>query len=370
LAGNAMKSGTVGSWIRWGIFGAIAVWTIILCVLSKDVLRVEINNNNEKSIELENKLSDTKRLVKLLQEEKEKLQKLCDEQGYLLKNQGKGKFDSKIQRAKDEILVVADGSSKDKGELYSLEHEIAKRSLDNNIKEIYFYINKFIEEHNSTELSAFGKRAIDQLLALLAESTNFSESIDSAGLWHKRSLDSLTKRIQNRILRLQNPADCKAQKLLVCDLNKGCGFGCQLHHVAYCFVVAAAANRTLVLENDGTSWRYSSKGWESVFLPVGKCKSYNSGITGAASWNGINQEERVVRLPIVDGLTNRPPQLPLSFPKQFANEILKHHTNPPAYFISQFIWYLMRNNENMEKAITEAKEKVPFGNGQLKKDFL
>uniref|UniRef100_A0AC35FRP5 Alpha-(1,6)-fucosyltransferase N- and catalytic domain-containing protein n=1 Tax=Panagrolaimus sp. PS1159 TaxID=55785 RepID=A0AC35FRP5_9BILA len=331
-----MKSGTVGSWIRWGIFGAIAVWTIILCVLSKDVLRVEINNNNEKSIELEKELSDTKRLVKLLQGEKEKLQKLSDEQGYLLKNQGKGKFDSKIQRAKDEILVVADGSSKDEGELYSLEHEIAKRSLDNNIKEIYFYINKFIEEHNSTELSSFGKRAIDQLLALLAESTNFSESIDSAGLWHKRSLDSLTKRIQNRILRLQNPADCKTQKLLVCDLNKGCGFGCQLHHVAY----------------------------------FGKCKSYNSGITGAASWNGINQEERVVRLPIVDGLTNRPPQLPLSFPKQFANEILKHHTNPPAYFISQFIWYLMRNNENMEKAITEAKEKVPFGNGKLKQKFI
>uniref|UniRef100_A0A914YLT6 GT23 domain-containing protein n=1 Tax=Panagrolaimus superbus TaxID=310955 RepID=A0A914YLT6_9BILA len=241
---------------------------------------------------------------------------------------------------------------------------IAKRSIDNNIKEIYFYIYKFIEEHNSTEFSSFGKRAIDQLLALLAESTNFSESIDNAGKWHKSSLDSLTKRIQNRINELQNPSDCTSQRLLICDLNKGCGFGCQLHHVAYCFVVAAAANRSLMLENDGTSWRYSSKGWESVFLPVGKCKFSNSGSLSPASWNGINQEDRVVRLPIVDGLTNRPPQLPLSFPKQIADEILKHHTNPPAYFISQFIWYLMRNNENMEKAITEAKEKVPFGNGK------
>jgi glycoprotein 6-alpha-L-fucosyltransferase len=202
-------------------------------------------------------------------------------------------------------------------------------------------------------------------LALLAESTNFSENVDAAGKWHKSSLDKLTSKIQNRIHELQNPADCTSQRLLLCDLNKGCGFGCQLHHVAYCFVVAAATNRTLVLENDGTSWRYSSKGWESVFLSIGKCRTSNSRITSSALWNGIAQEERAVRLPIVDGLSHRPPQLPLSFPKQIADEILKHHTNPPAYFISQFIWYLMRNNEHMDKAIKEAEEKVPFGNGKF-----
>jgi hypothetical protein len=81
-----MKAGAVGAWIRWAIFGAIAIWTIVLFVLSKD--SIEINDGNQKILQLENELVDTKRLVALLQSEKEKLQKLSDEQGYLLLKKG------------------------------------------------------------------------------------------------------------------------------------------------------------------------------------------------------------------------------------------------------------------------------------------
>ena len=49
-------------------------------------------------------------------------------------------------------------------------------------------------------------------------------------------------------------------------MGKGCGFGCQFHHLVYCFMVAYGLQRTLVIESRG--WRYSSGGWESVFLAV------------------------------------------------------------------------------------------------------
>lgn len=52
---------------------------------------------------------------------------------------------------------------------------------------------------------------------------------------------------------LQNPHSCADARKVVCNLNKGCGYGCQLHHVAYCMIVAYGTNRTLVLESHG--WR-------------------------------------------------------------------------------------------------------------------
>lgn len=45
-------------------------------------------------------------------------------------------------------------------------------------------------------------------------------------------------------------------RILVCDLDKQCGFGCQLHHAAYCFIVAFAENRTMVFEKDAKIWRF------------------------------------------------------------------------------------------------------------------
>lgn len=28
--------------------------------------------------------------------------------------------------------------------------------------------------------------------------------------------------------------DCSSERILICDLNKACGFGCQMHHLANC----------------------------------------------------------------------------------------------------------------------------------------
>ncbi|KAL6486688.1 hypothetical protein MHYP_G00060800 [Metynnis hypsauchen] len=63
-----------------------------------------------------------------------------------------------------------------------------------------------------------------------------------------------------------NPPDCSKAQKLVCNINKGCGYGCQLHHVVYCFMIAYGTQRTLILESH--NWRYANNGWETVFRPV------------------------------------------------------------------------------------------------------
>lgn len=63
--------------------------------------------------------------------------------------------------------------------------------------------------------------------------------------------DRVTKAATDAILRLQFPADCATARLLTCQLNKVCGFGCQIHHVAHCLANAVALNRTMVLNVSG-----------------------------------------------------------------------------------------------------------------------
>lgn len=47
---------------------------------------------------------------------------------------------------------------------------------------------------------------------------------------------------------LQHPPDCAPARKLVCALDKGCGFGCQMHHVVHCLRHAVALNKTMVLK--------------------------------------------------------------------------------------------------------------------------
>ena len=86
----------------------------------------------------------------------------------------------------------------------------------------------------------------------------------------RTELRDLSILMQKRINYLQNPANCTSAKKLACSFHRNrCGFGCLMHQVAFCFILAYATERTLVIDSGG--WRYSSEGWEGAFLPVSKC---------------------------------------------------------------------------------------------------
>ncbi|XP_009696980.1 PREDICTED: alpha-(1,6)-fucosyltransferase-like [Cariama cristata] len=106
---------------------------------------------------------------------------------------------------------------------------------------------------------------------------------DGAGDWREKEAKDLTDLVQRRITYLQNPKDCSKAKKLVCNINKGCGYGCQLHHVVYCFMIAYGTQRTLILESQ--NWRYATGGWETVFRPVSETCTDRSGTT-TGHWSG------------------------------------------------------------------------------------
>lgn len=98
---------------------------------------------------------------------------------------------------------------------------------------------------------------------------NLSTS-DILGEWRRAEAQSLSMKIQQEFHLLQNPSDCEERKKVVCDLNKSCGYGCQMHHLMYCFITSYFLNRTLLLDSSG--WRYNPNGYGEYFKPLSeKC---------------------------------------------------------------------------------------------------
>ncbi|KAL3984685.1 Variant SH3 domain family protein [Acanthocheilonema viteae] len=268
--------------------------------------------------------------------------------------------EERVNREKNETSLFPSSNG------FSLKHEIVRRELHNSIWELYYYLDSQLSSIHSNN-SAFINHTRNQLLSLLGQAAAF-KNVDSES-WRTNALANISARFQNYFDKMQNPDDCKAAKILTCDLNKPCGFACQLHHVTYCFIVAYGSNRTLVLKDDGHKWNYAANGWTTAFLPVTKC-SFSEIFKPneyAADW-GISKhywDKRIVKLSIIDSLLHPIPYLPLAIPRSYSDELLKLHSSAPAFFISQFIRYLMRPSAVFAKEIDRAVKKVPFNKGPI-----
>lgn len=64
--------------------------------------------------------------------------------------------------------------------------------------------------------------------------------------WRENESKELSDLVQRRFTYLQNPKDCNKAKKLICNLNKGCGFGCQ---VILCYFSSLYSECPLNLEN-------------------------------------------------------------------------------------------------------------------------
>ena len=107
----------------------------------------------------------------------------------------------------------------------------------------------------------------------------------------RTELRDLSILMQKRINYLQNPANCTSAKKLACSFHRNrCGFGCLMHQVAFCFVLAYATERTLVIDSGG--WRYSSEGWEGAFLPVSNCTIASNSVKGEYNQERMSTAKR------------------------------------------------------------------------------
>ncbi len=118
----------------------------------------------------------------------------------------------------------------------------------------------------------------------MVELYNLSIS-NNYGEWRRNEASSLAERVQQRFMELQNPSDCASKKKIICDLGKACGYGCQIHHVMYCFITAFYTNRTMILLSEG--WRYNTKGFGAYFKPVSETCQHFEDDGNAVEWNGL-----------------------------------------------------------------------------------
>lgn len=245
----------------------------------------------------------------------------------------------------------------------SFEYEELKRRVRNNIQEMWYYVNaelNRIKKHAhelpfESELQEAIKNVWEHKKSLLIDVDRLTKA-DGHDEWREKESKELSDLVQRRFTYLQNPKDCSKAKKLICSLNKGCGFGCQIHHVVYCFLVAFGTERTMILKSKG--WRYHKEGWDSIFKPLSETCLSTSG-DSYANWPG-DENVQVISLPIVDNVHPKPQYQPPGIPADLAPRLEKLHGHPLVWWVGQVLKFLMRPQDDISKVLEEAKEKLRF----------
>ncbi|CAG9765491.1 unnamed protein product [Ceutorhynchus assimilis] len=239
----------------------------------------------------------------------------------------------------------------------NLEYELLRRRIYSNTKEFWNFIKSSLKSTNEKTID------FEQIMTLggehyrsLINDINQLSLVDGYEDWRHKESQELSDLVQKRFEFLQNPQDCSNARKLVCSLNKGCGYGCQLHHTVYCFMVAYGTQRTLILKSKG--WRYHKSGWEEIFLPLSDTCTSPTG-ESVSNWPG-RAETQVVNLPIIDSLSPRPPFLPLAIPEDLAPRLTRLHGDPIVWWVGQILKYLLRPQEKTSNLIQQAMDKLGY----------
>ncbi|XP_065201965.1 alpha-(1,6)-fucosyltransferase [Planococcus citri] len=309
---------------------------------------------HEPDINTSDRISEAMRKLNLLQRRESEMMNLLTEFSHGLQENDRDKFLKRLNHISKNHNIQSEPF---------LKYETLRRRLYHNVHELWYYINFQTSQFTKELKKSPSKKRLTSFMNMIGEfkrsivkDINDLEEVDGYKEWRLNENEELSNLVQRRLHYLQNPKDCKTAKKLVCDLNKGCGYGCQLHHLVYCFIVAYGTERTLIVKSRG--WRYSPPGWEKVFLPVSNTCTTADGVTHSA-WPG-HPNTQVVSLPIIDSLSPRPPYLPLSIPEDLSARIIRIHGDPIVWWVGQFLKYLLRPQSNIKRMLSEYEEKLGF----------
>jgi len=306
----------------------LIAWLVVLVFLTGPLLR-----NNESEEALAKKLLETQGEVSALKKERDLLRKsLRENTGDVREN-----IDEKVD-------VENEGPSK--------EYENYRRRAFRDTQELWFFARSKLEGLSKDKLKL--EQKIPEILseietreqAVLSDLELMKEN-DGHDDWRKQESQDLSDLVQARLKYLQNPPNCDSARKLVCNLNKGCGYGCQIHHAIYCFLVAYGTERTLILKSKG--WRYNKKGFQDVFLPMSETCTDPEG-SSRSGWPG-KESTQVVELPIVDSVNPRPPFLPPAVPADLIDRISTLHGDPIVWWVSQFLKYMLRPQPHLQEML-------------------
>ncbi|CAH1725613.1 unnamed protein product [Aphis gossypii] len=187
--------------------------------------------------------------------------------------------------------------------------------------------------------------------SLLNDITKLTE-VDGYSQWRRKEYIYLSTLVKKRLRISQTSEDCSKAKKLACNLisdRQSCGYGCRLHHLVNCMVIAFATKRILILDNP-QNWGFTSGGFTKLFFPLSNtCTSLNRNET-VLPWPG-NESVQVVNLSLPITAPNGPnrkrrpyptPFNSLVLPKDLSRRLNVLHGDPAVWWIGQFVNYLIR----------------------------
>ncbi|OTF76371.1 hypothetical protein BLA29_007866 [Euroglyphus maynei] len=137
----------------------------------------------------------------------------------------------------------------------------------------------------------------------------------------------------------KNKEICKSINKIICDSDKSCGFGCSIHHVAYCLIAALALNRTLVLY-PGEMFNSPTHHYRLLFKSINSIchdiRPQDDWMSNAVNINEIiNQKSKtnnnsvyhdddrieVIYLPIIEDLDKNAKFRPMAIPEQLRTQL-------------------------------------------------
>uniref|UniRef100_A0A646QIG9 Alpha-(1,6)-fucosyltransferase n=1 Tax=Hemiscolopendra marginata TaxID=943146 RepID=A0A646QIG9_9MYRI len=345
------------------IVALLGVWLVVIFLMTGPLL-----HSSEGDEHITRRLTKAMNDLELLKRQNDELRsllsdfKIVSDDSEKSKDQLLHKLQQKLNKANHSVEKKLP-SITDKSCDPTKEFEVLRRKVITDITEMWYFMTYELKKLKSAIQDENTKSQVQQMLetgadykrVLLHNMRNLSD-IDGLAEWRKAEHEKLSNLIQDRLHKLQNPEDCSKAKKVVCNLNKGCGYGCQIHHAVYCLIIAYGTSRTLILKSKG--WRYNKEGWETVFKPVSETCTDAQGRSHSV-WPG-SDDTQVIDLPIIDSISPRPPFLPLAIPKDISDRLIRLHDDPIVWWVSQFLKYLLRPQENLQKVINETTASLGF----------
>ncbi|KAL5243985.1 hypothetical protein ACI65C_011395 [Semiaphis heraclei] len=251
-------------------------------------------------------------------------------------------------------------------------YEVLRRRIYSNTKEIWYYVSSSLRslakefEDLKPKISHMKTMVDEHYRSLLRDVAKLAD-VDGYSQWRWKEFDSLSRLVEKRFLHAQNPPDCsKAKKLQcnfisVCPQKNCCGYGCRVHHFVKCLVVAYATQRTMII---GTpkKWDFTSRGFESIFLPLSDTCTSNDGET-VSLWPGDESIQVInynVPTPEYAPKHLHPPYIPVVLPEDLAGRINVLHGDPAVWWIGQFFKYIFRPQPSTTSLFNEFSKRVRF----------
>ncbi|KAL6741347.1 hypothetical protein Aduo_014611 [Ancylostoma duodenale] len=231
------------------------------------------------------------------------------------------------------------------------EYEMERRKLERGLWEMLISLSM----NDSSRTTNCKEHTENKLVSLLATSSKLELSADKK----RSSLRSISDIIQKELNSSQHADHCSDAKFLGCSLPDTCGFGCQVHHLVYCLLVAFASSRMLVIR--GETWCYHREGWVGAFHPPSTCQLLEK----VNSLETPFSDQKFFALSPIMTSSYRPDYLPLSIPKPIADQLIAMHSNPPVFFIGQFARFILNPKPEIQKFVDMSASQVPFDSGPI-----